>query len=102
MTQLEKLQRRIPEEPDESVLEDVLESAKNIILSHRFPFNKEWPEDVELRYQDLQIRIAVDMYNRIGAEGQVSHAENSISRSWGEEWVSGQLLREIVPYAGVL
>ncbi len=101
MTQLERLKKRIPDEPDDGVLEDVLESAKNIILGHRYPFD-EWPEDVEPRYQDLQIRIAVDMYNRIGAEGQIAHSENGISRSWGEEWVSGQLLREIVPYAGVL
>lgn len=101
MTQLERLKKRIPEEPDDGVLEDVLESAKNIILGRRHPFD-EWPEDVEPRYQDLQIRIAVDMYNRIGAEGQIGHSENGISRSWGEEWVSGQLLREIVPYAGVL
>lgn len=102
MTQLERLKKRIsPEEPDDGVLEDVLESAKKIILSRRYPF-QEWPEDVEPRYQDLQIRIAVDMYNRIGAEGQIAHSENGISRSWGEEWVSGQLLREIVPYAGVL
>lgn len=101
MTQLERLKKRIPEEPDDGVLEDVLESAKNIILGRRYPYG-EWPEDVEPRYQDLQIRIAMDMYNRIGAEGQISHSENGISRSWGEEWVSGQLLREIVPYAGVL
>ena len=101
MTQLERLKKRIPEEPDDGVLEDVLESAKNIILGRRYPFD-EWPEDVEPRYQDLQIRIAVDMYNRIGAEGQIAHSENGISRSWGEEWVSGQLLREIVPYAGVI
>lgn len=114
MTQLERLKRRIPDEPDDGILEEMLESAKNVILTRRFPYG-DWPtifvEDengkpeevtvVEPRYQDLQIRIAEDMYNRIGASGQLSHSENGISRSWGSEWVSEELLQEIVPYVGV-
>lgn len=98
---LAKLKARVPDEYDENLLAEVLDSARAIILGRRFPF-QEWPEDVEPRYKDLQLRMAVDMYNRIGAEGQVSHSENGISRGWGEEWVSAELLREIVPYAGVL
>lgn len=115
MTQLERLQRRILEEPDDGILEEMLESAKSIILTRRFPFG-EWPTEpvenemgqiekvtvLEPRYRDLQIRIAEDMYNRLGASGQISHSENGISRSWGSEWVSQQLLHEIIPYVGVL
>lgn len=115
MTQLERLKRRIPDEPDEGVLEEMLESAKNIILGLRFPFGN-WPtktvEDeygrleetsvLEPRYLDLQIRIAEDMYNRIGASGQISHSENGVSRSWGSEWVSSQLLHEVTPMCGVV
>lgn len=114
MTQFERLKKRIPDEPDEVLLEEMLESAKNIILNLRFPYG-DWPtvfveneigqpEEVavlEPRYKDLQIRIAEDMYNRLGASGQLSHSENSISRSWGSEWVSDQLLQEITPYVGV-
>lgn len=113
MTLLERLQKRT-DEPDEAVLEDMLESAKSIILGLRFPYG-DWPtifvegergkpEEVtvvEPRYLDLQIRIAEDMYNRIGASGQLSHSENGISRSWGSEWVSEELLQEITPYVGV-
>lgn len=115
MTQLERLKRRIPDEPDDGLLEEMLESAKNVILSLRFPYT-EWPTEVkenemgilekiavvEPRYKDLQIRVAEDMYNRLGASGQLSHSENGISRSWGSEWVSGQLLQEITPYVGGL
>lgn len=115
MTQLERLKKRIPEEPDDGILEEMLESAKNIILNLRFPYG-DWPtifveneigkpEEItvlEPRYRDLQIRISEDMYNRIGASGQLSHSENGISRSWGSEWVSDQLLQEITPYVGVL
>lgn len=101
MTQLERLKVRIPEEPDDAILEEMLESAKNIILGLRYPYG-EWPTEVEPRYKDLQIRMAEDMYNRIGASGQVSHSENGVSRSWGSEWVSDQLLREVTPYVGVV
>lgn len=115
MTQMERLKRRIPEEPDDDVLEDVLESAKNVILSRRFPYGN-WPTKtsmneygqleettvLELRYCDLQIRIAVDLYNKRGAEGEIGHTENGISRSYESSWVSQELLDEIVPMCGVV
>lgn len=100
---IDKLSRlkKITGESDEELLNDCLDSAATIIQSRRYPFADEWPEDIEPRYVDLQIRIAQDLYNRIGAEGQTSHSENGISRQWGAEWVSSQLLAEIIPKAGV-
>jgi len=109
---LERLKRRTGE-ADDALLEDMLESAKNIILSLRYPYAN-WPTQIvedeegerheetylESRYSDLQVRMAEDMYNRLGGSGQLSHSENGISRSWGSEWVSEQLLREIVPMCG--
>lgn len=101
MSTLERLKRRIPEAENDDVLEEMLESAREIILSHRYPFG-DWPEKLPIRFEGLQVRMAEDMYNRIGASGQLSHSENSISRSWGSEWVSDQLLSEIVPMCGKL
>lgn len=102
MDNLDRLRRRTKDEQtglevDENVLEEMLESAKNIIMSIRFPYGS-WPDELENRYLDLQVRIAEDMFNRIGASGQKTHNENGVSRSWGSEWVSEQLLKEIVPY----
>lgn len=101
MTQLERLKIRIPENQSETELEELLESAKAVILSRRFPFG-EPPEEIEPRYKDLQIRIAVEMYNKIGVEGQTGHSENGISRSYASASVSEELLREITPKAGVV
>ena len=101
MTQLERLKIRIPENNNETELEELLESAKAVILSRRFPFG-EPPEEIENRYKDLQIRIAVEMYNKIGVEGQTSHSENGVSRSYASASVSEDLLREITPKAGVV
>lgn len=129
MTNLDRMKLRTSE-ADEAVLLDCLESAKNAILARRYPYG-DWPsreievyvppttdEDgaivvpgytetvketiLEPRYLDLQYRCAIDLYNRTGAEGQVSHSENGISRGWGAEWISQELLNEVVPMCGVI
>ena len=101
MTQLERLKIRITENVTDIELEDLLESAKAVILSRRFPFGEQ-PAEIEDKYKDLQIRIAVEMYNKQGAEGETSHSENGISRSYSSAGVSEELLREITPKAGVV
>ena len=101
MTQLERLKLRIPENNNELELEDVLESAKAVILSRRYPFGEQ-PLEIEDRYKDLQIRIAIEMYNKRGVEGQTAHSENGVSRTYSSANVSEELLREITPKAGVV
>ena len=101
MTQLERLKIRITENVLDEELEDILESAKAVILSRRFPFGGQ-PPDIEDRYKDLQIRIAVEMYNKRGAEGETAHSENGVSRSYSSASVSEELLREITPKGGVV
>ena len=101
MTQLERLKIRITETVNDAELEDILESAKAVILSRRFPFGEQ-PEEIENKYKDLQIRIAVEMFSKRGAEGETSHSENGISRSYASANVSEELLREITPKVGVV
>ena len=101
MTQLERLKIRITEKVTDVELEDILESAKAVILSRRFPFGEQ-PAEIEEKYKDLQIRIAVEMFNKRGAEGETAHSENGVSRSYSSANVSEELLREITPKAGVV
>lgn len=100
MDVLERLKLRTAE-PDETILVDCLESAKSAIMSRRWPY-QEWPEEIEPQYVDLQYRIALDLYNKTGAEGEIVHSENGVSRSYESSWISEQLLREVVPMVGVL
>ena len=135
MTILERLELRTGE-TDEALLNDLIETAKNAILSRRFPF-QEWPtrevtqtvshtvtttDDgtgetttetventvtttetyVEPRYEDLQFRIALDLYNKQGAEGEKIHKENGIDRTFESSWISAQLLNEVTPYCGAV
>lgn len=112
MTNLERMKLRI-KEPDDAVLLDCLESAKNAILAARFPYG-DWPtrkvlqEDgtvkeetyVEPRYEDLQYRIATDLYNKTGAEGELGHNENGVNRTYQSAWISKELLQEVTPVVG--
>lgn len=105
-TILERLQMRTGED-NTDILEDCIESAKQAILSRRFPYgefptNSDGKTYVESRYEDLQFRIAMDIYNKIGGEGEMSHSENGISRVYESSWVSDQLLSEITPYCGTV
>ena len=126
-TILERLELRTGE-TNVDLLNDIIETAKNAILSRRFPYGdyptREVTETitttdtltgetitstvttqetyVEDRYEDLQFRIAMDLYNKIGAEGQTSSGENGISRGYESSWISAQLLLEVVPkYVGM-
>lgn len=99
MDNFERLKNKTGEE-DNAILLDCLESAKAAIMSRRYPFGN-WPDELESQYVDLQYRCAVDIYNKAGAEGQLTHNENGISRSWESAWISEQLLQEVTPYLGV-
>lgn len=65
----ERLQKRTGEN-DLDLLADLLDSAESVILARRFPFGG---GELEERYRDLQFRIALAMYNKLGAEYETSH-----------------------------
>jgi hypothetical protein len=69
-------------------------------MARRFPYGTTL-EEVEPRYVDLQLRIAVELYNKQGAEGESAHSENGISRTYESAGISKNLLYEITPMCGV-
>ena len=106
MDNLTRLQNRTGEE-DEELLRDLLMTAKVAIMNRRFPFKQFTNDcfedyDVEAKYSDLQFRAALDLYNKMGAEGEIIHSANGISRTYESSWISAQLLLEVVPkYEGI-
>lgn len=100
MDNLERLKLRTGE-PNEAILEDCLESAKSAILARRYPYG-DWPKELESRYLDLQFRCAMDIYAKIGAEGELSHNENGVNRGYESAWISESLLQEVTPIAKVV
>ena len=98
---IEKLKVLIsPDTATDELLLSLLEQSEGIILNRRYPFGA--PEGATLSpvYQLIQIRIAVELFGKMGAEGQTAHGENGISRTWEAGDVSPSLLRQIVPVCG--
>lgn len=101
MTDVEKLRalsvRLAPDFATDDVLNDTLAAARGLILNKMYPFG--YPENTEIpaRYEQLQIQLAVELYSKRGAEGQTSHSENGISRSWPEK---NRILAQIMSSCG--
>lgn len=81
-------------------LELLLDIAKDVILKRRYPYGGE-PEELPGRFELLQVRMAVDMIQKLGAEGHLRYSEGDISREFAAGYVSPELLREVIPYAGL-
>lgn len=107
MSENEKLEmiRNMTGETDTAVCSTYLMLAAAKIARRLYPFGM--PDDfctanVPAEYAVNQIDIAVYLLNKRGAEGQISHSENGISRSYGDADVPESMLRGIVPYVGVV
>lgn len=86
----------------DDTVEVFLNSAKGIIFDIRYQSNMKRPNDVEECYHYLQIEIALELYSKSGSEGEVSHTEGNISRTYLNAGVSKDLLSRITPLCGVL
>lgn len=92
MAQLDTL-KALLENPDvsDAILQFHLDRAKDIICELRHS------DVVETQYLNTQIQIAIEMFNKMGVEGQTGHGENGINRSYGAGDVSPSILSQIVP-----
>ena len=98
---LEKLKVLIsPETASDELLLYLLEQAEGIVLNRRYPFGAPEGATLSAFHQQIQIRIAVELFNKMGAEGQTAHDENGIKRTWADGDVSPTLLRMVVPVCG--
>ena len=107
MTEVEKLSllRVMVGQPNEgdwadAVLISYLDIAGHKIVNRAYPYDDTVTE-VPRRYGYLQCDIAAYLLNKRGAEGQTSHSENGISRSYASADVPPEMLREVVPHVGV-
>jgi hypothetical protein len=77
-----------------------LKIAGNKILNRAYPYDDTITE-VPSRYGYLQCEIAAYLLNKRGAEGQLSHGENGISRTYESADVPESMLKEVIPRVGV-
>ena len=86
---------------EDALLLTLLSISAQKILDRLYPYDSSVTE-VPVRYESKQIEIAVYLYNKRGAEGQIGHSENGISRSYESADVPESLMRGITPFVGVV
>lgn len=98
---IEKLKVLIaPDTASDLLLTSLLEQSEGIILNRRYPFGPPEGATLSAMHEQIQLRIAAELFSKMGAEGQTEHAENGITRKWEAADVSPSLLRTIIPVCG--
>ena len=109
MTDIEKLAlcRVMVEQPatadgwSDDVLISYLAIAGRKIINRAYPYD-DTVKEVPTRYGYLQCEIATYLLNKRGADGEMSHSENGISRTYENADVPDSLLGEVIPMCGVI
>jgi hypothetical protein len=104
MTNEQKLRRLAvlisPDTAEDELLTALIEQAEGIVLNRRYPFGVPPETTVPAMYENIQLQIAVELFTKMGAEGQTAHNENGINRSFESADISPSLLKRIVPLCG--
>lgn len=104
MTNEEKITRLAvlisPDTAETELLSILVEQSEGILLNRRYPFGVPDEAKVPAQYEHIQLQIAVELYSKMGAEGQTAHNENGINRTFESADVSPSLLRRIIPVCG--
>lgn len=108
MTDVEKLAlcRAMVEQPanaegwSDDILKSYLTIAGQAILNRAYPYD-DTVEEVPRRYGVLQCEIATYLLNKRGAEGEISHSENGINRTYENAGIPDSMLRDVVPHCGL-
>jgi hypothetical protein len=78
-----------------------LDIAASKVIKKAFPYRTDVTE-VPTMYESNQLEIAVYLLNKQGAEGETSHNENGVNRSYGSGSIPNSMLKDIVPFGEVL
>ena len=85
----------------DEILNAYLTIAGKKIIERRYPYDESVME-VPARYGYLQCEIATYLLNKRGAEGEISHSENGINRTYESANVPESMLCDITPVCGVI
>lgn len=106
---LAKLQTKIPYDEDvfgsednyDTVLNDLLEDSKSILLETLYPFEDFADYEVPKQYYNWQLRCCVELYNMADKQGITNYSENSLSWTKLSDGLSNSLMNKLVSNAGI-
>lgn len=107
MTSSEKIAyvKVVSDETDENVINAFLSMAEEIAFNKVYPFGD--PTDTSKakamhRYDNVICEIAVYLLNKRGAEGETSHNENSVDRTYENAGVPNSIMSKLTPFCGAV
>ena len=89
-----------PDTADRDLLSQLIILSEGIVLNRRYPLGPPEGMAVPKHYEHIQLQIALELFAKRGAEGQIEHDENGIGRKYESSSVSNSLLRRITPIIG--
>ena len=103
MTDAEKIEivKAMTDETNDTTISAFLSIAGEAVYHAACPYGNGSRDKVLEEYSGVQCRAAAYYLNKRGADGEKSHNENGISRSYESGDLPESLLREITPMAGV-
>ncbi|MGN0535735.1 MAG: head-tail connector protein [Eubacterium sp.] len=84
---------------DDKLLQFYLQMAERKVLNRLYPFDSD-KKLIPEKYQYKVFEIAQYLYYRRGSEGETSHSENGVSRSYEDADIPKSMLAEIIPMVG--
>ena len=88
------------EETCYGTLSAYLSMAGDALAAMIYPFKDD--AEVPRKYHSLQVEVAAYWLNKRGAEGEIQHSENGITRIYGSADIPDDMLSRVVPYVGVI
>lgn len=105
MTDSEKLNRLsvlLDMDEESAILAEYLNMAKDEILNWMYRGDVPEGADVPARYEQTQIQAVIAGYSISGAEGQTSHSENGISRTFKYPDMLAYIHSHVIPLVQIL
>ena len=78
-----------------------LTDAERAIVNRLYPMD-DTDCTIPDKYESRLVEIATYLYNKRGAEGEISHNENGISRTYESASIPDSMLSDIIPYGRVI
>ena len=106
MTKTEKItmvQTLVESDPGatDEVVSVYLDLALNAMLERLYPYDSEKEEgDLPVRYDAIQCELAARYFLRRGGQGEMTHEENGVNRSYASV-DDEDILRRLTPFAKV-
>lgn len=79
-----------------------LTASEKEILGWRYSYSTSVPDVIPVEYEMTQIHAVIAGYSIAGAEGQVSHSENGISRIFKYEDMIAYIRTHVIPFVKVI